>query len=553
MLKLIFYMKRFLVLILIITSCQKVDDEMTEANDRKNIAEISKAMNWFQANVIKNQVSNDPQVKSNGIYSEWDPVWEDAITDENSYYKVVEVPLKFLKQRVFLMKECENKYLSSNDTRYLYNNQKLVIQTNKRTGEMYGFFMSFVPSLKYIESNTNENNYLDKKDFDGYLLFTNFSGDLINGWKYKDGKIANKLKPILKKNTANTKSSEYYVCQTTYDIYYIVWRNNKNNDISIQITGIEESTVCFELMDALENNDGGGGSGGEPGYVNEIYTVSVNQNGGGIVDGSGNYLVNSTVTITATPSSGFVFGGWIDNTYPTKEFICHSKAYSFQIKDNRSFIAFFYSDTSACAKLAKVINDDSLSNYISRLRSKMKYSNSVEYGDLRRIDGSLYPKNGQEHSSSFVLENGVKYTESHHTHPSGSNFPSGKDIIALKKLYMKGAMYNVNDFKYGIITDSSGACIIQIENESLFSNYIQKNMVDEDSYNDNYLAYIINGEEGGDGTKGVIFRILNKLEGSGLKIISSTMFNNNDDKRIEQWNELTLDNNQLYYKNCINL
>lgn len=230
MFNLIFYMKRFLVLILIITSCQKVENEMTEVNDSKDIAEISKAMNWFQLNVIKNQSSSDPQVKSNGVYSEWDPVWEDAITDENSYYKVVEVPLKFLKQRVFLMKECENKYLSNKDTRYLYNNQKIVIQTNKKTGEMYGFFMSFVPSLKYIESNksnTKENGYLDKKDFDGYLLFTDFSGDLINGWKYEDGKIANKLKPMLKIYPVNTKSSEYYVCQTTYDIYYIVWRNNR--------------------------------------------------------------------------------------------------------------------------------------------------------------------------------------------------------------------------------------------------------------------------------------------------------------------------------------
>lgn len=520
MFNLIFYMKRFLVLILIITSCQKVENEMTEVNDSKDIAEISKAMNWFQLNVIKNQSSSDPQVKSNGVYSEWDPVWEDAITDENSYYKVVEVPLKFLKQRVFLMKECENKYLSNKDTRYLYNNQKIVIQTNKKTGEMYGFFMSFVPSLKYIESNksnTKENGYLDKKDFDGYLLFTDFSGDLINGWKYEDGKIANKLKPMLKKYPVNTKSSEYYVCQTTYDIYYIVWRNNNNNDVSIQITGIEESTVCFELMDALENNDGGGGSGGEPGFVDEVYTVSIGQNGGGITEGAGAYFVNNDVTITATPSSGFVFGGWIDNTYPTKEFISHSKKYSFQINGNRSFMAFFYSDTSACAKLARVISDDSLSNYISRKRQQMRSNNSVEYGDLRRNDGSLYSKNSQEHSSSYVLENGVKYTGSYHTHPSGSNFPSGTDIIALKKLYQNGSIDNISDFTYGIITESNGVFIMKIENETLFSNYIQNNMVDDTFFDKDYVKYVTRGQEGGSGTSGVLFRILSLLEGSGLK------------------------------------
>lgn len=274
---------------------------------------------------------------------------------------------------------------------------------------------------------------------------------------------------------------------------------------------------------------------------------------GGITEGTGAYFVNNDVTITATPSSGFVFGGWIDNTYPTKEFISHSKKYSFQINGNRSFMAFFYSDTSACAKLARVISDDSLSNYISRKRQQMRSNNSVEYGDLRRNDGSLYSKNSQEHSSSYVLENGVKYTGSYHTHPSGSNFPSGKDIIALKKLYLKGAIDNVSDFMYGIITESDGAFIIKIENETLFSNYIQNNMVDEKKFNNDYIAYLTTSISGDNDESGVLFRILNLLENSGLKFLKSTMFNNNDNNRVEQWNELTLINNQLYYKNCMNL
>ncbi len=72
------------------------------------------------------------------------------------------------------------------------------------------------------------------------------------------------------------------------------------------------------------------------------YTVSVSASpsAGGSVSGGGSYSKNSSVTVYATPYSGYYFTGWYENSSK----ISSSTSYSFTVTSNRTFQARFSND-----------------------------------------------------------------------------------------------------------------------------------------------------------------------------------------------------------------
>ncbi|MHB8871903.1 MAG: InlB B-repeat-containing protein, partial [Candidatus Doudnabacteria bacterium] len=74
-------------------------------------------------------------------------------------------------------------------------------------------------------------------------------------------------------------------------------------------------------------------------YVPPLYAVvlSSNPSNGGTTSGSAHYYSGSSVTISATPNSGFNFANWTENG----NVISISSSYTFTISGNRTFVANF--------------------------------------------------------------------------------------------------------------------------------------------------------------------------------------------------------------------
>ena len=79
-------------------------------------------------------------------------------------------------------------------------------------------------------------------------------------------------------------------------------------------------------------------NGGTPTPTPPQAIVTVNVSGSGTVTGSGTYELNTQVTLTATPASGFVFECWLDQYGNT---LAISNTYTFTVKESTSFTAVF--------------------------------------------------------------------------------------------------------------------------------------------------------------------------------------------------------------------
>gem|GEM_PF-4820402 len=87
---------------------------------------------------------------------------------------------------------------ANKDQKIVQNSARLVIQKDLETGEVRSFISVFVGTLGYLKRSTRmqKNGYFKReKDFEGDLKFYNLDGSLINGWRYRNGKIVARIQP----------------------------------------------------------------------------------------------------------------------------------------------------------------------------------------------------------------------------------------------------------------------------------------------------------------------------------------------------------------------
>ena len=93
-----------------------------------------------------------------------------------------------------------------------------------KTGHVRSFISVFVGSYDYLKKTKrmSRNSYLYReKDFDGKVLFFKLNGSMINGWKYRDGKIVGKIMPIDEDTKIlMTRSGGYWEEQCYTETYY---------------------------------------------------------------------------------------------------------------------------------------------------------------------------------------------------------------------------------------------------------------------------------------------------------------------------------------------
>lgn len=179
--------------------------------------------------------------------------------------------------RNVVLTECHEKYLATGDDRYLMTVTRLIVLQYEDEREPLLFFMVISPSVKYLEMTKFRpyyNTYPERdKSFDGNILFYNLSGEFVNGWKYEDGKILNKLLPC--DDTGIPSRSGYIVCDNIYQ--WLCEQTSDGEDITVEI-GTATATArcgygwiggyCYEVSTGTwepggegEAGDGGGGDG----------------------------------------------------------------------------------------------------------------------------------------------------------------------------------------------------------------------------------------------------------------------------------------------------
>lgn len=225
----------------------------------RDLERVMKAIEW-----LNNELP--PNTKST---TEWMPLWESAFTEESNSSQTVEVPLSFLKEYMFVLPECNAKYIQTKDPKYIQNITRMIVETNPKTGETRGYFMSVAPSLKYLEKTNfkfDKSSYLNRdSQLDGYIIFKDIQGNLVNGWVYSDGKITSSLKPA-NSNAPATKVDEWELsCPAVYCVgYYSVNFPSIAPIINIPYQPAP-SNLCLIIVNGCQSSvgDSQGGGGGE--------------------------------------------------------------------------------------------------------------------------------------------------------------------------------------------------------------------------------------------------------------------------------------------------
>ena len=156
------------------------------------------ARQWFEANmtpVVTMRSSEAKDVQAAMVK----PKWEDAYEANRGKYEVVQTPILMRGKRIFVDAETQKEFEKIRGQKYLRNAARMVIRKDLRTGEIRSFITVFVGSLEYMKKSKKmgRNSYLYKEsDFDGKVLFFEPNGGLINGWKYRNGKIVAKIMPL---------------------------------------------------------------------------------------------------------------------------------------------------------------------------------------------------------------------------------------------------------------------------------------------------------------------------------------------------------------------
>ena len=220
------------------------------------------AKQWFEERMYsENYLSNESGMQ---LYKDWMPDWKRATVHQLAKSKTVEIPLIFNKQINAVSPDAYEEYERTKDLKYLQNDIKLVIETSLSTGEKRDFIMNIAPSLKYINLQEKGHNSYRNIDtnFDGMVIYFNLEWNLVNEWRYADGKIFRK---IVTSDIPETPELATRAIFCEIDYWYIIVTG-----AGLPVRLIEDgySISCYEVdfYDTEDSEppfeDGGAGGGG---------------------------------------------------------------------------------------------------------------------------------------------------------------------------------------------------------------------------------------------------------------------------------------------------
>ena len=264
--------------ILIVGSCEREIGIDSPENDKLS-SELMSIKNKFQKQYQERGTTRSTENDFRELFHQLSPVWEYSFSEENEKEQIVLVPIKARLMNINVNYECAEKYRQTEDERYLSPYTLLCFKTNKQTKQEDFFFMSFVPSVDYLEKHDfdlSQNKYFTRDtDYDGKVLYHDLNSNFVNGWEYKQGKIVNYQYPKSQIATRGAGTEEI-TCYETWRVeitehYYSVNGGPKHYNYTRYHTTRDEFCV-FSTGGGLQHEvwwieDDGNGGGGGGGYT----------------------------------------------------------------------------------------------------------------------------------------------------------------------------------------------------------------------------------------------------------------------------------------------
>lgn len=208
---------------------QELPNELAAGKNRE--LSVAAAKEWYVNNGSPVTRMGVTQSNVSGILVT--PSWNHAKEWKKGKYEVVEASLRSNMNVILYDEETkiQKKKMSKKEKGRVMNVARTVILKDITTGEIITFNMIFIGSLNYLmkHDDLSDNNYLHRvPHFDGMVLYFCPSGEFVNGWKYKNGKIIKRLSPVLDDEMAlldtlssvTTRSMQCYTNYYTESYYY---------------------------------------------------------------------------------------------------------------------------------------------------------------------------------------------------------------------------------------------------------------------------------------------------------------------------------------------
>ena len=315
-----------------------------------------------------------------------------------------------------------------------------------------------------------------------------------------------------------------------------------------------------------ETGDGGGGGGGggtggnsNNNNNNTVYpTLELEAVGNGSVSPGGMtyYSPNQNVTITATPHSSAVFGGW----YEHSSIISNSHSLYIQMNYDRCITGVFHSKNSPCGELAsKYRNNDAMNLFLDvYLRHEIAINGNREHGATISTTGNRqWATSGTAAQVDLTISLGVQYKEAHHSHIDAISLtPSPEDLYDILKIATWGYTGTPPNGFIFTISNSTETIAFEVENMAKFKQFainkgfnelkIEKFNAFRIEYYDEIIKYNAADYETNGTNRAIEWLLKND---SGLKVSRATLIQGEDSK-VSDWKAVKLENNQVIIIDC---
>lgn len=294
------------MVILLAYACNRHDllpyTERTDDQGELNL-KVDKAQRWYntveqpvfefktgpEASVKQQRASGQGIKNKKGILAM--PNWERAKERKKGRYAIVEMPIKTKGKVLFLDAETKERMNRESDRKAIRNSARLIIQKDLETGEMRSFISVFLGTYDYLKGKDriHKNSYFKRdKDFEGDVNFYNLDGSLINGWRYRKGKIVARITPADEPvmTTFSSTTGGANSCSTVpvwvevedcEQDSYLEWDEEWGEDVvNVDVDcepkwEVQYQEVCDDAPETPDEPTGppgnGSGSGSNPGYV----------------------------------------------------------------------------------------------------------------------------------------------------------------------------------------------------------------------------------------------------------------------------------------------
>jgi hypothetical protein len=183
--------------VIIVYSCHKKDASPPALSASLSLADAKKYYNKLKAEQGDQVTTSNKSASAPGKTNRKYPLFKLAYVSENADYTFVEAPLRYNSRPSLQIAPKEAAPAGSRATnleRLSASFDRLLIYKNKQTGAINQRIVTFIPDEAYLKRHNNDvsGNHINKldADFDGYLAYHDWKGQLLFTIKIRNGKPA---------------------------------------------------------------------------------------------------------------------------------------------------------------------------------------------------------------------------------------------------------------------------------------------------------------------------------------------------------------------------